>query len=266
MSLRVIVTRPQDEAAVWLERLRAAGHDGRSLPLIAIEPGGPAVQAALRRARAELGTYRAAMFVSGSAARAFFGIEGAAAVGLGIDADGAADPRCWATGPGTVQALRAVGVDPRRIDAPLESASTFDSEALWSRVGDGLRVGDRVLLVRGGDSDGRPTGRDWLARRIDAAGGRSEEVVAYRRTVPAFDAADLALAQASAADGSVWLFSSSEAVGHLRAWLPETDWHAARAVATHERIAQAARDAGFGAVRASSPRLEDLIASIESFR
>lgn len=266
MPPRVIVTRPRDEAPPWLERLRAAGHDARSLPLIAIEPGGAALQPALRRARAELHAYRALMFVSGSAVRAFFGIEGAAAVGLGIDADEATGPRCWATGPGTVQALRAAGIDAQRIDAPPEDAATFDSEALWSRVGDGLCAGDRVLLVRGGDSNGRPTGRDWLARRIEAAGGRSEEVVAYRRTVPAFDAADLALALASAADGSVWLFSSSEAVAHLRAWLPETDWNAARAVATHERIAQAARGAGFGSVRASSPRLEDLVASIESFR
>jgi uroporphyrinogen-III synthase len=35
-------------------------------------------------------------------------------------------------------------------------------------------------------------------------------------------------------------------------------------VATHERIAQAARDAGFGRVGLASPRLADLVASIES--
>ncbi|WP_431273802.1 hypothetical protein ACQ858_16885 [Variovorax ureilyticus] len=69
-----------------------------------------------------------------------------------------------------------------------------------------------------------------------------------------------------AADGSaVWLFSSSEAVANLRALAPAIDWHAAAAVATHERIAQAARTAGFGRVRVSPPSLSSLVASIESF-
>ncbi|MFS2055745.1 uroporphyrinogen-III synthase, partial [Variovorax sp. CT11-76] len=46
--------------------------------------------------------------------------------------------------------------------------------------------------------------------------------------------------------------------------LPATDWRAARAIATHPRIAQAARGAGFGTVRESAPLLEALVASIES--
>ena len=72
------------------------------------------------------------------------------------------------------------------------------------------------------------------------------------------------LATAASRDGSIWLFSSSEALAHLRGLLPAVDWHAARAVATHERIAQAAREAGFGRVGLASPRLADLVASIES--
>ncbi|MGE3348297.1 MAG: uroporphyrinogen-III synthase, partial [Ramlibacter sp.] len=39
----------------------------------------------------------------------------------------------------------------------------------------------------------------------------------------------------------------------------------ARAVATHPRIAQAAREAGFGVVCESRPALADVVASIESF-
>ena len=41
---------------------------------------------------------------------------------------------------------------------------------------------------------------------------------------------------------------------------------ALRALATHPRIAQAARDAGFSVVSESRPGMDDLVASIESTR
>ena len=66
----------------------------------------------------------------------------------------------------------------------------------------------------------------------------------------------------AATDGSVWLFSSSEAVGHL----PAADWSQARAVATHPRIAEAVRAAGWGVVVESRPALTDILASIESMQ
>jgi uroporphyrinogen-III synthase len=62
----------------------------------------------------------------------------------------------------------------------------------------------------------------------------------------------------------VWLFSSSEAVAHLRSLAPGQSWSRACALATHPRIAQAARAAGFGVVCESRPTMAELIASIES--
>ena len=109
-------------------------------------------------------------------------------------------------------------------------------------------------------------GRDWLAKQIIEAGGTVDKLVSYRRVRPALDAAQLQLAREAAADGSVWLFSSSEAVAHLCASLPAQDWRAARAVATHARIAQAVRLAGFGRVVESRPALADILGSIESMR
>ena len=53
---------------------------------------------------------------------------------------------------------------------------------------------------------------------------------------------------------------------HLHAQLPAQDWRAARAVATHPRIAQAATDTGFGVVCLSRPALPEVVASIESIR
>jgi uroporphyrinogen-III synthase len=91
-------------------------------------------------------------------------------------------------------------------------------------------------------------------------------VVSYQRARPRLDAAQLQLAREAAADGSVWLFSSSEALANLLANLPGQDWHAARAVATHHRIAAAAQQAGFGTVLESRPALADIRASMESMK
>lgn len=250
-SRRVIVTRPAREGVRWVDALRQAGLDAVALPLIAIEPITDTTE--LRHAHARLGDHAALMFVSAAAVGHFFAVAGPPA----------ATPRCWATGPGTVQALRAAGVGAERIDAPPHDAGQFDSEALWAIVAPQVRPGVRVLIVRGGDAHGQANGRDWLARQVEAAGGAIDTVVAYRRLAPALSAPDLALAQAGARGEATWLFSSSEAVGNLCRALPETGWQAASAVATHARIAQAAQQAGFGLVRTAAPSVAALVASIE---
>ena len=51
---------------------------------------------------------------------------------------------------------------------------------------------------------------------------------------------------------------------HLRGLLPGADFTHAHALATHPRIAQAARETGFGVVHESPPRLDDVVASIKS--
>ena len=115
------------------------------------------------------------------------------------------------------------------------------------------------------DLDANFAGCDmWLAQQIAARGGQVEFVVAYQRGAPRFTAQEVALAQQAAQDGSVWLLSSSEAVAHLAEALPGQHWGAAHALATHPRIAEAARAAGFGTVRECRPALEDVVASIES--
>ena len=253
-SRRVLVTRPQREAAGWVEALRQHGLDAQALPLLAIEA--LADDSALRAARARADGYQAWMFVSAAAVRHF----------LPSMPPGSPGPRCWATGPGTAAALRAAGVADARIDVPADDAGQFDSEALWAIVRPQVGPGSRVLIVRGGDADGRPAGRDWLASEIDAAGAGHDTVVAYRRMAVNWSETQCQAALAAARDGSVWLFSSSQAVANLLQALPEANWAGARAVATHPRIAQAARDAGFGQVLQSNSDLGALVASIESFQ
>ncbi|MES2975002.1 MAG: uroporphyrinogen-III synthase [Pseudomonadota bacterium] len=255
--MRVIVTRPEREARKWVEDLVLRGFDARALPLIAIRPA--SAQVAVQEAWRQLGDCAAVMFVSGNAVEQFFA---ARPQGLGWPAGNAL--RAWVTGPGTAAALLAAGVAPARIDAPGDDAPQFDSEALWHVVQPQCRAGMRVLIVRGADASGRSAGRDWLGGRLVEAGCAVTFVVAYERQLPVCGPEGRALAGDAAADGSVWLFSSSEAIANLMDMLPGQDWGRARAVATHPRIAQAARDAGFAVVCESRPSLDAVVASIES--
>jgi uroporphyrinogen-III synthase len=91
-----------------------------------------------------------------------------------------------------------------------------------------------------------------------------EFLVAYARRAPVLSANALALVQVAASDGSVWLFSSSEAVTNVCCVAAGQSWASARAVVTHPRIAQAALAAGFAEVHTSRPAMADLVASIES--
>lgn len=264
---RVIVTRPERDAARWVADLRRRGLPAEALPLITIEalPVSPALQRAWRDIR----SYAALMFVSGNAADAFFASNQAPAhagqAQAAIDSIADDGPRCMAPGPGTVAALRAAGVPASRIDAPALEAGQFDSEALWAVVAAQAWPGRRVLIVRG-ESAGADVpggaGRDWLARQLSAAGAQPEFLAVYRRGAPLFTAVQQQMLADAAADGSVWLFSSSEAVSHL----PPRDWSQARAVATHPRIAEAVRADGWGVVAESRPALDDIVASIESMQ
>ena len=94
--MRVVLTRPRQEAERWAERLRARGHAPLVLPLIAIGP--PKDLQLLRTATADLRRYGAVMFVSANAVQGFFAV-----------APGFEGPRAWAPGLATRDALRAGG-------------------------------------------------------------------------------------------------------------------------------------------------------------
>jgi uroporphyrinogen-III synthase len=259
--MRVIVTRPQSQAGQWLEALRRAGHVALSLPLIEIASA--ADPQPVLQSWSELVRYDAVMFVSANAVDHFFAFRPSATPFT---------PRAQVTGPGSLAALVRQGLGLAQVDAPDASAGQFDSEALWATMHHHVRPGYRVLIVRGtGEDDAAQAGhesagigRDWFARQVQSAGGIADFVVAYQRRVPEMDAQARAWLRTAAVDGSVWLFSSSEALANLHALCPGQGWQAACALATHPRIAQAATDMGFGVVRTSRPALPDLLASIES--
>lgn len=262
---RVLVTRAAQDAPRWVAALEREGIAAQALALIAIRPlSDPALQAALAQAREHLGDVHALMFVSGNAVRHFF--EQNRALALDGKAQAAIKTRCWAPGPGTARALRACGVLDAVIDGPAGDAAQFDSEALWHQVAAQVRPGDRILIVRGTSAPEQlgGQGRNWLAARIEAAGAQADFVASYERAAPAFTEQDRQIALAAASDGTTWLLSSAEALAHLLAWLPDQDWREACALATHPRIALAARAAGFGHVLTCRPTPIDVAASIKS--
>lgn len=266
--MQVIVTRPRREALRWVLDLAALGVQAVALPMIDV---GPVTNpAGIGRAWQHLEDYVGVMFVSGNAVDYFF--ESESALPTAFFEQGSVKTRAWATGPGTSRALLRQGVAPQRLDAPTCDAGQFDSEALWHVVGKQVHPGDRVLIVRGADSLGSSgatpkvgpgTGRDWFAGQVAQAGGLAEFVVAYQRGAPELTADGRELALRAADDGSIWLFSSTEAVSNLTACLPGQNWTGARAVATHPRIASAVHKAGFGVVQQSRPTLPELVATLK---
>ena len=255
--MRVLVTRPQGQAASWVQRLRERGVDAYALPLIGIAPAADlaAVQAAWHR----LGDYRLVTFVSPNAVEHFFAARPREA--------GWPSVRAASPGPGTSDALLQAGVSAEQVVAPPPDAAQFDSEALWQVLANEDWQGARVLIVRGGEG-AEGSGREWLANTLARQGAEVEFVAAYRRVPPAWDAAADALLQQAVASPAeyMWLFSSSEAIAHLQAHLqasqltpPDAAWSAC---ATHPRIAKTAQAVGFGRVLESAPAFDDVLACI----
>jgi uroporphyrinogen-III synthase len=257
----LIVTRPRAQAAALVQALRAMGCDAVALPLIDIAP--PQDAAPVRAAWGDLPRKALVMFVSANAVEQFFALR---PQGAGWPAGLPAAAPGWplglpaaATGPGTAAALLAAGVPAADVVAPPDDGGRFDSEALWAQIESRPWAGAAVLVVRG------EAGRDWLAERFAAAGAQVAFVAAYRRLAPQPDAQGLALLHAALArpQAHAWLFSSSEAVqrlGELAAGMAPSlaagaapVWARASALATHERIADAARRLGFDRVVPCGP-------------
>jgi uroporphyrinogen-III synthase len=254
--MRLIVTRPREQAEPAVRELRSFGIDAVALPLIAIAAlGGDASSGsdgealeALRRSWARLHEQRLVMFVSANAVTRFF---------AAAPPHAAWPAEVWAgsTGPGTTAALRAAGVPAACVRAPAADALRLDSEALWQQLRGADWQGARVLVVRG---DG---GRDWLSETLRHAGAHVEQLAAYRRELPRLAPAEAALlADASThPENHAWHFGSSEAVRNLPRLAAADGWRRSLAYATHERIAEAARAIGFERVELLAPGVAALV-------
>jgi uroporphyrinogen-III synthase len=234
----LIVTRPGAAGERLAADLRAAGCDALWLPAFAFGAAPDAARA--RAALARLADYDLAVFVSPAA----------------VAATAALLARPWppqtaiaAVGAATKREVlaRIAGADAATIHAPA-AADESGSEALWAHLQAGGCAFRRALILRA------EHGREWLAERLQAAGVQVRLLAVYTRRIAAPEARALATLRAwmQAGRAPAVLVTSSEAVDALAAQL-EADlacWlRAGRALATHERIAQRLRAAGFADVR-----------------
>ncbi len=258
--MRLLVTRPEPQAGAWVEQLRALGLDDvQALPLIGIQ--GPADPAPVHALWRQLHLARLLMFVSPSAVEWFFRLR---------------PPECaWpghtlaaAPGPGTARALSQTateaGLRLPPVICPGEDAAQFDSETLWPLLQALDWQSQFVWTISGGDRQDAK-GRAWLSEQLRSRGAHVTPLLTYQRSAAHWSPEQQALALAAAQHPRAhrWLFSSSEAIEHLTDTLvPGQSWQQATALATHPRIAERARLAGFGQVIPVRPTPEAVVATL----
>lgn len=247
-GLGILVTRPAAQAAGLCEAIRAHGGECLLFPLIEIHPAddpAPLVDVATR-----LGEFALAFFVSANA------VDHAMPV-LRAAGPWPIHTRVATVGKGSEAALRRWGcVD---VIAP---ESGFDSEAVLNLPAFQAAAvsGRRIVIFRGNG------GRALLGEALRARGAEVEHVTCYRRSPPAGGAAPLLAWLASGALHAVTL-TSSEAVQHLCALLGESGLGHLREVpifASHPRIAERAREAGFSRVIQTDPGDAAIVHALES--
>lgn len=222
----VLVTRPARQAEGFARKLAALGADPVVWPAIVIEP--PADREPLSRAHARLESYDLAFFVSANAAE------------FGAPAAGRWPPSlaAYAPGPGTVEALAAVGVAGAKCPA-----TSFDSEGLLA-LPELLDVRGRRAIVFRGEG-----GREALAETLAARGAHVDSVSCYRRSAPATSAQGLVEALAAGKVQAITLTSSEGAQNLVRAVGAAGLSSLARlpAFVPHPRIAERVRSLGLDA-------------------
>jgi uroporphyrinogen-III synthase len=246
----IIVTRAGDTGQSLAVALADAGEECLWLP--AFEFGPAPDEPRVAELLGQLDRYNLAVFVSPAAVKA-------TASRLG---------KPWPRGT----AIAVVGAGTRRaIRAHISSASEATlfapevgdveseqggSEALWRALQPAIVQMSRVLILRA------QQGREWLAERMAAAGARVDALAVYtRRPAPMSSAAQATVRRWQAAQrAAVLVVASSEAVDavveQLDALAGAAWTRSALALASHERIAQRLRAAGFNEVKLVAPEVD----------
>lgn len=233
----VVITRPAGTAAALARRVRACGGEPLLLPGLSLRASdAPGLRTEMRAALKD----DLLVFASPAAVRfaaALAPLRSKAVV--------------LAVGQGTAQALRGHGV---RAQAPLRQ----DSEGLLDLPATRDLRGKRVALI------GAAGGRGLLREQLAARGAQLRELHVYRRMPPRLDRRHVDAVLALPHSARV-LLSSAEALHNLVDRLPApacARLRTAVAVASSERLAQAARKAGFARiVLADSALAADLLAA-----
>jgi len=223
----ILVTRPARQAGGIARRIAALGGLPVIFPAIIILP--PSDPAPLACAQAALPNYDCAVFVSANAVE--YGVP---------------DPARWparliaiAPGPGTAEALAALGIADVRIPA-----TTYDSEGMLALPELTNVRGKRIVIFRG---DG---GREELGATLSARGAEVDYVSCYRRAPPASGAPGLREAFRDGRVDAVTI-TSSEGLDNLWA-LGDASmreiWCRYPTFVPHPRIADHARGKGLSVI------------------
>jgi uroporphyrinogen III methyltransferase/synthase len=192
-SLRVLVTRAEEQAPELAAGLRAAGAEPELVPMIRIDP--PADWSAADAALDALASYDGLVFASANAVRAL--AERARLRGRPL-AGFAGRVHC--VGPRTAEAARAAGLAVEALPA------RRDAEGLAAAIAErAAPAGLRFLLPRAEE------GREILPERLRAAGAKVDAVAVYR-TAPAPVDGPALCARLAAGEIGALTFASPSAV------------------------------------------------------
>jgi uroporphyrinogen-III synthase len=240
-GIGVIVTRPHRQAAGLARKLAAVGATPLIWPAIVILP--PLDGTPLERAHANLDQYDIAVFVSANAAE--YGVPDPSRWPVSL--------RVFAPGPGTAEALAAIGLTSVRVPV-----TTFDSEGLLALPELQQVNGARVLIFRG------QGGRELLGSTLMQRGARVAYVSCYRRAAPTSGTDGLLEALRDNRAHALTL-SSAEGIDNLLASVGiEGRALLARipAFVPHPRIADRAHAAGLSAVTTAAGGDAGLVAGL----
>lgn len=239
-GLRIVVTRPREQAAELARRIEQLGGASVIFPLLEISP--LADRRPLQALLARLHEFNLAIFISPNAAR--YGMQAILAAGALP-----AKLRVATVGPGSARVLHELG-----IASVLAPQQRFDSEALLALPELQNVTGWRVAIFRG------ESGRELLGDTLQARGASVEYVACYQRSKPQQDVAGLLAVLPDAITAS-----SSEALGYLGDMLGEAGKAKLAALplfVPHARIAESARKLGWQHVIATAGADDGLLSGL----
>lgn len=225
-GIGVLVTRPQEQAQRFMDRIAALGGKPWWLPGLRIEP--PADMTGFRQVVKNLEHFDWAVFVSPTAVqRAWPAIAERGGLPARV--------RVAAVGRGSGRALAERGV--RDVLTPEEGA---DSESLLALPELKAVAGQRVALFRG------EGGRTLLAETLSARGAKVCHAVCYRRVLPDFDVAPVRHAWREGRIQAVTILSRDSLNGLVALLAPEGKELLCQTplFVPHPRIAEHARALG----------------------
>jgi uroporphyrinogen-III synthase len=245
----IVVTRAGEAGRTLARALADAGEDVLWLPAFELGPApdGAHVAAVL----GNLGGYDLAVFVSPAAVEATAPwVKEAWPAATAIGAVGSATRRAVLA--------RIAGAAAATLFAPDDTAYAEGggSESLWSVLQPAAGRMKRALILRA------EHGREWLGEQLSAAGLAVDTLAVYARKpcVISIETVQRLQAWQAAQRRPVLVVASSEAVDAIARQLDPVvgpAWtRAALALASHERIAERLRAAGFTDVRRVAPEVE----------